>query len=51
MSKEQRKKHPYATLAVFTLAAASMINVTNRAKKFVKNKTDMVMDMFRNKIR
>jgi len=51
MNKERRKKHPYATLAVFTLAAASMINVTNKAKKFVKNKTEMVADMFKHKIR
>ena len=48
--KERKKRHPYATLAVFTLAAASMINITNKAKRFVKNKTAEVTDMFKHKM-
>ena len=51
VNKERRKKHPYATLAVFTIAAASMINVANKAKNFVKNKTEMLTDMIKHKIR
>ncbi|MBQ8879260.1 MAG: hypothetical protein IJY69_00270 [Clostridia bacterium] len=33
-----RKHHPYAMLAIFTLAGASMINIVNRAKRFIKDK-------------
>ena len=47
MNKEKKKRHPYATLAVFSLAAASIINATNKVKKFVKSKTAMVTDMFK----
>lgn len=51
MNKERKKRHPYATLAVFTLAAASMINITNKAKRFVKTKSEQVVDMFRHKMK
>ena len=30
-----RRRHPYAMLAIFTLAGASMINIVQRAKRFV----------------
>ena len=33
-----KRHHPYAMLAVFTLAGASMINIVNRAKRFVMEK-------------
>jgi len=35
---EKKKRHPYRGLAIFTLAAAGMISVTNRMKRFVKEK-------------
>ncbi len=35
---EKKKRHPYRTLAIFTLAAAGMISATNKMKKFVKEK-------------
>lgn len=41
--KNSGKRHPYATLAIFTLAGASMINLVNRAKKFIKEKSDVLM--------
>ena len=39
---DRRRRHPYATLAIFTIAGASMINLVNRAKRFVGDKADMV---------
>lgn len=41
-----RRRHPYATLAVFTIAGASMINLVNRAKSFVADKAEMVKKKF-----
>ena len=43
----KRKRHPYVGLAMFTLAAASVINITNKAKKFVKGKVNAVTGMFK----
>ena len=40
---ERKSRHPYATLAIFTLAGASMINLVNRTKRFFKDKMDAVM--------
>ncbi len=38
-SKNEKKKfHPYRGLAIFTLAAAGMISVTSKMKKFMKEK-------------
>ena len=45
-----KKRHPYATLAVFTLAGASMINVVNRMKRFVKEKTAMMGEFIEEKM-
>ncbi len=46
MNKKARKKrHPYATLAVFTVAAAGVINAVGRMKKFVTEKTDAMKKM------
>ena len=47
MKNEKKKRHPYIGLAMFTLAAASVINVTNKAKKFVKGKVECVTGMFK----
>lgn len=48
--KEGKRKHPYATLAVFTIAAASVINATRKVKKFVKSKAEAVSDLFKHKM-
>lgn len=41
--KNQKKKHhPYRGLAVFTLAAAGMISLTNRVKGFFREKMNMI---------
>ena len=44
---EKKQRHPYFGLAMFTLAAASVINMTNKAKKFVKSKVELVSGMFK----
>ena len=36
----KKKKHPYATLAVFTLAGAAVINMVEKGKNFVYDKID-----------
>ena len=44
LGKDKKKKHhPYATLAVFTLAASAVIGMVNKAKTFVSDKTDRVL--------
>ena len=49
-SKTQKKKrHPYRGLAMFTLAAAGMISVTNSIKSFVKDKMETVSSFFKKK--
>ena len=50
MNKSTKKRHPYATLAVFTLAGASMINVVNRMKRFFMEKSAMVTDFIEDKM-
>lgn len=46
MNKKARKKrHPYAALAVFTVAAAGIINTVGRMKKFVMEKTEGIKNM------
>jgi hypothetical protein len=35
---EKKKWHPYRGLAIFTLAAAGMISVTHKMKRFMKEK-------------
>ena len=47
--KAGKKRHPYAALAVFTVAAAGVINLTRRAKRFVKCKIEAVTDMMKRK--
>ena len=46
---QTKKRHPYRGLAMFTLAAAGMISVTNNVKKFVKDKVDRVSSFFKKK--
>jgi len=45
----RKKRHPYALLAVFTVAAAGVINATNKMKAFVSEKAEMVAHMFKKK--
>ncbi len=40
-------RNPYARLAVFTVAAAGVINVTNKVKRFIKNKMADMADLFK----
>lgn len=47
-SKNRRMmRHPYATLAVFSLAAAGAISLTQKGKKLIKEKSESVKDMFK----
>ena len=47
-NKNQKKKsHPYRGLAIFTLAAAGMISVTNGVKRFVKDKMNRMTSFFK----
>lgn len=45
----KKKKHPYATLAVLTLASATVINAVERVKGFVSDKVAMMKNMFSGK--
>ena len=44
MNKD-KKRHPYATLAILTLAGASAINLYHKAKNLVKNGVTNVSNM------
>ena len=45
MKDKSGKRHPYLTLGVFTVAMAGVINITNKMKKFFKEKCDCVRQM------
>ena len=45
MKEKHGKKHPYLTLGIFTVAMAGVINITNKMKKFFKEKCDSVKQM------
>ena len=45
----RKKRHPYASLAVFTIAAAGVINAVERMKTFVMDKAEAVSKMFKKK--
>ena len=45
--KGQKRRHPYATLAVFSLAAAGVVGLYNKTASFVKDKGKCVMSMVR----
>lgn len=40
---DRKKRHPYRGLAIFTLAAAGMISITNHVMEFVKDKAKCMM--------
>lgn len=43
--KGRMMRHPYATLAVFGLAATGAISITQKVKGFFKDKTTCVSNM------
>jgi len=43
----KKKSHPYATLAVFTLAASAVIGIFNKGKRFVGDKLHALMRMMK----
>ena len=46
-SKNRRMmRHPYATLAVLSLAVAGAISITQKGKKLIKEKGESVKNMF-----
>lgn len=45
VNEKHGKKHPYLTLGLFTVAMAGVINITNKMKKFFKEKCDCVKQM------
>ena len=45
MKEKQGKKHPYLTLGIFTVAMAGVINITNKMKKFFREKFQMMRDI------
>ena len=45
--KARRKRHPYAALAIFTVAAAGIINTVNKVKNFVTDKTEAIKKMMK----
>ena len=40
--KNCKGRNPYTTLAIFTVAMAGVINITNKMKKFFKKKCDQM---------
>ena len=50
MFQKKVKKHPYMSLAVVSLAAAGMINLTRRAKNFMKRRITCIKNMIGNKM-
>ena len=45
MKEKSRRRNPYLTLGVFTVAVAGVINITNKMKKFFVEKYDAVKQM------
>ena len=41
----RKRRHPYASLAVFSLAAAGVIGIFNKGKRFVKEKASSISSM------
>ena len=46
-SNNMKKKHPYRGLAIFTLAAAGVIGIAEKCKKFVNDKMCTMKSMFK----
>ena len=50
MFSKKAKKHPYVSLAIFSFAAAGMISLTNKAKRFMKDRICCMKKMFEKKM-
>lgn len=46
---DKKKGHPYAWLAVFSLAAAGVISIGKKGKKLITDKAKCVTDMVKSK--
>ena len=42
--KGRMMRHPYASLAIFSLATAGVVSITKKTKKFFKEKMKCVSD-------
>ncbi len=47
MNNGKKRRHPYATLALLTLAGASMINLYNKTKGLLKSGVENVRNMMK----
>ena len=45
--KGRMMRHPYAFLAVFSLATAGVVSITKKTKKFFKEKMKCVTDVMK----
>jgi hypothetical protein len=46
---EKKNAHPYAWLAIFSLAAAGVISISRKGMDFVSEKSKCVKDMMKRK--
>ncbi len=46
---EKKSAHPYAWLAVFSLAAAGVISISKKGMEFVSEKSKCIKDMVKSK--
>ena len=46
---EKKSMHPYAWLAVFSLAAAGVISISRRSMNFISEKAGCIKDMVKSK--
>ena len=44
----RKKRHPYAALTLFSLAAAGVIGIFNKGKRFFNEKMSCAKDMIKN---
>ena len=50
LSKHEKKSaHPYAWLAIFSLAAAGVISLSKRGVEFMSEKADCIKNMVKSK--
>ncbi|MBQ8321128.1 MAG: hypothetical protein IJX92_02035 [Clostridia bacterium] len=46
---DKKKSHPYAWLAIFSLAAAGLISIGKKSRDFITDKAKCVTDMVKSK--
>ena len=44
---ERRKRRPYLMIAMFTIAATSIVSTVQKGKRFVKEKAECIKDMMK----